>query len=634
MPPPKKPKNGPTSVEQFLSKEELQVLGKHKRSVRKDGVSASKAARSQNESPSHVSLEKGSARDTNKKDVLVGSSVSAYDGEFETPSPRSASQVSSVDHQESVVTEPDNEQLFRDIHYDFSQARNFPGEPPRLVHVSALSLSFHDAEGGSHSDFSKLATCPSDGSIVERLFSSKTTEMVILDPEKSFHDRQAWPYGPGTSPMAQPQPPVFTSDSRHAGLGYRLTTSNTLASLMTRPSWMPFEHSRPLGGPDQNNLHLTLPPSSSMETKGLKPAASFCSVQQHQQQQQQQQQNLDGRCILSSLSGNQVTSVSADYSPPHRNEVFLLKSSPPNRAESCASSYLSSLMQQPLSQQISEACSGASSRVINSAHRTESSVYLHPAFQLPPATTSIRKNKNTSSLSSISSPPRGSSCLLALPQHCHAKTLHSRISPLKPSQGQTQTPFCGSTINSVIGSNTASSSSSNNNSSSSAICDNSDENKDDVRLLDLSLKNRHGDDTFVSSREGTVTSPPRKTGMLLTHVKESQNEAEYKFQPPRRSSAANSEPDDSSGYLNVTSPVHGNCLTRPSTETSSSQLTVIERTQVPIFSTLARLLTTDLGIPSSTSMPHAIKDEVGVTALSYALLPCKTEIRRHALDRK
>ncbi|CAL1532148.1 unnamed protein product, partial [Lymnaea stagnalis] len=146
-----------------------------------------------------------------------------------------------------------------------------------------------------------------------------------------------------------------------------------------------------------------------------------------------------------------MSTGSVDLSSPNIEEVFLLKSSSPGCARSCTTSYLSNLMRQPPGAQTNAASarvvvtSGADNSV---TRRSDSSpVYLHPAFHLPPSTTSDIRKKNSPSMCLFS--PAGNSSPQGLPRHNNAKTY-----PARALLKQSLAPFHGSIASSSSSSNT------------------------------------------------------------------------------------------------------------------------------------------------------------------------------------
>ena len=283
------------------------------------------------------------------------------------------------------------------------------------------------------------------GRLIERLISERIpTDVgaggsVLGSAFREHQQRTAWQTrGLPTSPIGQPQ--VYSPDPRNPSLGYRLATSTTFASLVNQqPAWL-F---------DQAVRGLSLRPSvGSLDIQGLQSAASLTvqQQQQHQHHQQLNQQQQRRRPKLTALfSSNLSTELT---SPPSGDDVFLHQSSSPGglrpslSSSSSSSSYLSSVMRHA-SQTGLRASAALTNAVVprsggdsGSAHRTESApVYLHPAFQLPPSSTStIRKNLSTSTLAPRASSPLSPGPPQPLPRHCNNAITAAVASPLRQTK--------------------------------------------------------------------------------------------------------------------------------------------------------------------------------------------------------
>ncbi|GFN89371.1 hypothetical protein PoB_001587700 [Plakobranchus ocellatus] len=443
MPPPKKPKNGPTREEQFLSGEELRVLdqttarsaaprpeGKEEPSTTMARASShSPEASSPSTSPLGANTKGGSVSSSpSTPSVVVGSvqglSQGPASGERFRKVPVSSKGFRRANSGGSHVYSPD-----KPLHSPALDAHppSLDDASLRLMRSTSSSTpSTSDVEPGGGPGFSQPSPCSTSGRLIERLFSERIQNDVgsgVAVPGSAFREHQqrsGWPpRGLPTSPIGQPA--VYNPDPRNPSLSYRLATSTAFASLVNQqPPWLAF---------DQAARGLSLRPNVGIDIQGLQSAASF-TVQQQQQHQHQQQLNQQHqrRPILASLFSSNVGAELT--SPPSGDDVFLLRSSSPGGlrpSPSSSSSYLSSVMRHAspaglrASAALASAAAPRASGGSGPTHRTESApVYLHPAFQLPPSssTSSIRKNHSTSTLAPLASSPPSPGPAHPLPRHC------------------------------------------------------------------------------------------------------------------------------------------------------------------------------------------------------------------------
>ncbi|RUS87321.1 hypothetical protein EGW08_004933 [Elysia chlorotica] len=449
MPPPKKPKNGPTREEQFLSGEELRVLCE-------SAASRSPTAKDEGrDEPAGEAVTRGASQSPeaapSTSSPSLGSGLTAVPSSPLTPASDGPGLVTvnratggdgvrkvplkAIRRTNSGSSQPAYSQHDRGA---FSPDSDASGASVRLRRVGPSSTqSAADVEPGGGHAFSHPGA---SGRLIERLISERLPPDVGPGGSirgsafRGHQQRVAWPpRGLPTSPIGQPH--VYSPDPRNPSLGYRLTTSTSFASLVNQqPPWLAFDQAAP-----------GLRPSvGSLDIQGLQSAASFTVQQQQHQHHQQLTQQQRRQSILTSLFSSNISGELT--SPPSGDDVFLHRSSSPGglrpSISSSSSSYLSSVMRHASQAGLRASAALANAVVPRSggesgpAQRTESApVYLHPAFQLPPSPTSnIRKNHSTSTLAPRASSPPSPGPPQPLPRHCNNAITAATASPLRQTK--------------------------------------------------------------------------------------------------------------------------------------------------------------------------------------------------------
>ncbi|KAI8788364.1 nuclear hormone receptor HR38 [Biomphalaria glabrata] len=222
MPPPKKPKNGPTTIDQFIDRDELQESSSTSRAVR-----------------FHCQSQ-GVGQDTKESSNWKDDARSSY----QTTSPLTSSESKHAFQGKQSLSE---------TQYSSDLAKNSPSLAS--AKNSSDSTPSCDSEGQNSSSYSSSAT----GSILERLFTSTSSKDNGVD--NLLGETLQW------------QPKTQTS-----ALGYNISTSNKLATFFTKSDW---KHGTAMAE-EKPGHHLQQ--TSSLNIQGQQTAAFLSSVHQHQQQ--------------------------------------------------------------------------------------------------------------------------------------------------------------------------------------------------------------------------------------------------------------------------------------------------------------------------------------------------------------